>query len=98
MTMLDDARKEHETEARLRFVSYLCVRVDSWFREFPREFPCFLPMQAKQEAFVSERGNDVTCQACPPGRSSALVTDQDGDTAECRPLATLPDPTANGNG
>lgn len=55
-------------------------------------------MQAKQEALVSERGNDVTCQACPPGRSSALVTDQDGDTAECRPLATLPDPTANGNG
>ena len=35
--------------------------------------------------FVSQRDKANTCRACPPGRYSALISDDISDTAECRP-------------
>ena len=35
--------------------------------------------------FVSQRDKANTCRACPPGRFSALISDDISDTAKCRP-------------
>ena len=60
---------------------------DVWRSWVPVKTSC-LPGQgmfsAIAESFVQARENASTCQACPPGRYSALIGDDIGDTAECR--------------